>query len=371
MSFTDKKREEIKKYILRKIDLDDNEVISKTMDNFGISITSVKRYLQEAISLNMIMPEKECACGYKLVEQVFIERVVLTGEPVGEDRIFETFISKNLKKCNEEAFRVWQYVCEEMLNNAIEHSRGKNIEIEVHTNALFSRVIITDDGVGTFQTLLEYMEEHGWVNPDSGDALIELYKGKITSNPVCHSGEGIFFSAKMLDGFALWSDSRMYVSGNKTETKAIQSHLLAYASHINKVGTMVSMKLENETTRNVTEVFDMYTDMEGGFIKTYIPVKEACITGEPVARSQARRICNRLEEFKEVLLDFNNVEFVGQGFADEIFRVYATANPRVLLRPVNMMPTVVRMIHHVGRGKLPDNVKLPEAPIVLAPSETM
>lgn len=40
-----------------------------------------------------------------------------------------------------------------------------------------------------------------------------------------------------------------------------------------------------------------------------------------VARSQARRICNRLEEFKEVILDFQDVEYMGQGFADEVFKV--------------------------------------------------
>ena len=60
----------------------------------------------------------------------------------------------------------------------------------------------------------------------------------------------------------------------------------------------------------------MYTDIENGFIKTHIPVKEACISGEPGARSQARRICNRMDEFKEVILDFEKIEFIGQGFAD-------------------------------------------------------
>lgn len=33
----------------------------------------------------------------------------------------------------------------------------------------------------------------------------------------------------------------------------------------------------------------MYTSIEEGFMRTRIPVKEACLTGEPVARSQARR----------------------------------------------------------------------------------
>ena len=68
----------------------------------------------------------------------------------------------------------------------------------------------------------------------------------------------------------------------------------------------------------------MYTDIDEGFIRTRILVKEACLSEEPVARSQAQRICNRLDEFKEVILDFNRVEVMGQGFADEIFpRMYA------------------------------------------------
>ena len=119
------------------------------------------------------------------------------------------------------------------------------------------------------------------------------------------------------------------------------------------------MTLENETSRKLSEVFDMYTDIDEGFIRTSIAVKEACLSGEPVARSQARRICNRLDEFKEVILDFSRVEVMGQGFADEIFRVFALEHPQVTLRPVNMIPEVERMIRHVSRGQIPGNVCLP------------
>lgn len=358
MSFTDKKREEIKKYILRKIALDDKEVISKTMDNFDVSITSVKRYLQECIQQEIIKTTKECECGYCLVEQIHRSHIVLKEEVWSEDYIFNNHIAKHLSNCNAEAFRIWQYTCEEMLNNALEHSQGLNIYIEVCTNALFSKVIVVDDGVGTFHTLVEYMKKSNWTKPQIEDALVELYKGKITSNAECHSGEGIFFSSKMVDDYILWSDNRIYVCGSGREVSSIQSHILSYAARIGNIGTMVCMCLENETQRKITEVFDMYTNMEEGFIKTRIPVKEACISGEPVARSQARRICNRLEEFKEVILDFAKVEFIGQGFADEIFRVYALAHPNVILHPVNTLPTVERMIRHVGRGNLPENVRI-------------
>lgn len=359
MSFSDVKRKEIKKYILRKIAIDDIDFIEKVMDSFCISITSVKRYLQELVSSKAITMSNQYACGYNLVEQVNVEEIELAGKCREEDYIFRICIEPYLTCCNDNAYRIWQYTCVEMINNAIEHSKGEKLSIEVRSNVLFCSVVIADNGEGTFATLLDYMKQQGWKEPGIEDAVIELYKGKITSKEENHSGEGIFFSSKMLDDFCLWSDSHIYKAGYGRTSQMVQSHLLSYAARIGQVGTMVCMNLENETERNIVEVFDMYTNMEEGFIKTRIPVKEACISGEPMARSQARRICNRLEEFKEVILDFSDVGFMGQGFADELFRVYASAHPQVKLCPINMLPEVLRMVYHVGRGQLPENVCLP------------
>jgi len=49
MSFQEEKRESIKKYMLEKIRQDDEQFIQKTMENFQISITTVKRYLRECL----------------------------------------------------------------------------------------------------------------------------------------------------------------------------------------------------------------------------------------------------------------------------------------------------------------------------------
>ena len=103
----------------------------------------------------------------------------------------------------------------------------------------------------------------------------------------------------------LWSDSLILKWGCQDELEVLRSHLAAYAARIWKEHTMVMMTLENETEREAGQVFDTYADVDDGFIRTRIPVKEACITGEPVARSQARRICHRLETFCEVILDFS------------------------------------------------------------------
>ena len=87
----------------------------------------------------------------------------------------------------------------------------------------------------------------------------------------------------------------------------VQSHLLAYAAGIGKVGTCVMMILENEANKDLREVFDKYADVE-------------------------------------------------QGFADEIFRVYALSHPEICIRITNASSEVIRMVHHVARGNMSENI---------------
>ena len=356
MSFTETKREEIKKYILRKIARGDAELLEKTMDNFGISVTTVKRYLKEMLECGIIKYVPETGYPYQLIQSEHRTSISLTEYPQEEDVLFQQYISPYLADCNKNSRVIWQYCAAEILNNAIEHSHGTRIDIVMKCNALCRTVVISDDGDGVFSTLMKYMATNGWEHPRLEDALVELCKGKITCDSRNHSGEGIFFSSKMMDSFVLWSDSLILKWGCQDEIEVVQSHLAAYASKIWKEKTMVMMTLENETEREAGKVFDAYADREEGFIRTEIPVTEACITGEPVARSQARRICHRLDSFREVILDFSGVSIMGQGFADELFRVYAEEHPAVLLHPINMIPQVARMIRHVRRGKSAENI---------------
>jgi hypothetical protein len=51
-----------------------------------------------------------------------------------------------------------------------------------------------------------------------------------------------------------------------------------------------------------------------------------------------------------VVIDFNGVEGVGQGFADEVFRVWARAHPQIELAPVGMSPAVAFMVERARRA---------------------
>jgi hypothetical protein len=51
-----------------------------------------------------------------------------------------------------------------------------------------------------------------------------------------------------------------------------------------------------------------------------------------------------LERFREAVIDFNGIDEVGQGFLDELFRVWAREHPDTRLVPINMSPVVERLV---------------------------
>lgn len=73
-----------------------------------------------------------------------------------------------------------------------------------------------------------------------------------------------------------------------------------------------------------------------------------------VSRSEAKRLARGLERFRVVTLDFQGVEAVGQGFVDELFRVWARKHPGTELEPVHMGEAVEFMVRRgLSRTDLP------------------
>lgn len=348
MSFTEAKREAIKKYMLNKIREDDKEFVSKVSDNFEISVTSVKRYIADCLKQEIICKNGDKFCGYSLVKYTKGWKLENDGS-LEEDDFYFNEIEPILKEVSQNAKDIWYYAFTEMMNNAIEHSDGDQISCRIDQDYLYTEISIKDNGVGIFKNISAYIKEKQGVSLSASQAMTELYKGKLTTRPDSHSGEGIFFTSKFLASMAICSDSTVYTYRCSERDSFISSHLMAYYTRLNKIGTMVVMKLENETMRTTKEVFDMFAPIDEGFVKTMIPMKEMCPQGDPVARSQARRILRRLEEFKEVIFDFTDIEFMGQGFADEVFRVFQNRNPEIVLTVINANETVLGMIRHVKR----------------------
>ncbi len=346
MSFDEAKRERIKSYLLEKIDSEDKNVLSKVADAFGVSKTSIKRYLDSLVSQGIITTDSNSESGYRMKsDETCLSFSFSKGETL-EDRIYADNISQLLIDLPDNVRRMWYYCITEMLNNSIDHSGGDMIKAIVKRNYLYTSVAILDNGIGAIRNICDNLKE---TTPDAtyDDAYLELIKGRYTTDSSAHSGEGVFFTSRICDEFTLVSNSCVYYK-NVVDQAFARNRLIAYATELNGMGTYIMMKITNTSSKTPKEVFDLYSTIDDGIVKTEIPLAQLCEHGDPVARSHAKRICNRLDSFKEVVIDCAGIEFMGQGFADEMFRVYLNNHPEVRFSVVNASPDVLNMIGHVG-----------------------
>jgi hypothetical protein len=251
-----------------------------------------------------------------------------------EDNVWRENLAPLLEDLPENVRDMWHYGVTEMVNNAIDHSEGATLKLRLTRTALDVEVRITDDGEGIFHRLQRLL---GFYDPR--EAILELAKGKLTTDPDNHTGEGIFFTSRAFDSFTIMSRT-LYFS-HKAER---DDWLIDHDSEI--PGTAVFLKLDNDCQRSMKSVYDQFAEPdELSFNKTIVPVRLVRHEGEKlVSRSQAKRLVSRFEKFKTVILDFSGVEEIGQAFADEIFRVFATSHPEVTLTSIHKTPEVQQMI---------------------------
>jgi len=248
-----------------------------------------------------------------------------------EDRVWDHLVRRaNLtKKLSSAAFKIVQYAFTEMLNNAIDHSHAGRVRIELrfdHGDLLFR---VLDLGVGAFESVRRKFKLK-----DHFEAAEHLLKGKQTTAPDRHSGQGIFFTSRIADHFTLTSAAiRLDVNNVLKDIGLIDVKSVR--------GTEVAFFLKQRSRKDLKSLFDDYTNRDLVFDKTVIRIKLS--RTEPdgyVSRSEARRLLLGLEKFKRIVIDFNKVRGIGQGFADEIFRVFRRQHPSIHLEPVSMAPSV-------------------------------
>ncbi len=233
-----------------------------------------------------------------------------------------------------EAGRSLAYAASEMINNAVDHSRGHAVVVTVAFERGGATVTtVQDDGVGVFRRICE---DFGYTTPQ--DAIVQLEKGKLTSDPMRHSGEGLFFSSKAVTRFRIESQEVAWVVDNEVGDSAIAPSDL-------RRGTRVRLEMVPGRVPTLEDLFAAYTDPETlRFTRTRATIKLGAVGSVLVSRSEAKRLLARLTEFRVVVLDFTGVEVVGQGFCDEVFRVFARAHPEVALEPIGMSATIAFMV---------------------------
>lgn len=337
MSLNEDKRKMIKSYIIESVTTVPEKVAQNTAGKFNISRQTVNRYINELIDQDEIKPIGHGrGRKYELVKKEDkIEIIDLKN--ADETRIWLNQIKPKLPAVSKQVEEICGYGVTEMINNCIDHSESETCEITIIYDSFKLTLTINDFGIGIFNKI----QNHFHLD-DPRQSILELAKGKLTSDPDNHSGEGIFFTSRMFDKFYIFSGNLCFF-GNKNKDCIVECPASVE-------GTIVCMEIDRKSKKKMEDVFEEYEtgDGEFGFSKTLIPVTLLQYEGELlISRSQAKRLIVRFEKFKEVILDFEGIKKIGQGFADEVFRVFQRRHQETKLIPINTNKVVDKMIKHV------------------------
>jgi anti-sigma regulatory factor (Ser/Thr protein kinase)/biotin operon repressor len=290
-------------------------------------------------SLTGTAGDAEPVSGRPGLLQTFKRRYLIDG--LEEHVVFEQIaLFQNLRKqLNKNAYAIIEYAFTEILNNAVEHSGSGMVDIGLAIDAKNLRCTIRDYGIGVFESI-----RHKFKLPDEPAAVGELIKGKTTTMPERHTGEGLFFTSRSVDTVTLRSHRIGLTFDN------LQKDVFLNENRFTK-GTLAGFEISTQSKRRLEAIFREYAPEEFNykFERTRVHVK--LFAQEYVSRSEAKRLLFGLDKFSGIVLDFKGVRSIGQGFADEIFRVFAKSHPHITLKPENLSPALRPMISHVVDNK--------------------
>ena len=342
-----KRGEDIRRFILENVKEHPADIATFTAERFSVSRQAVNKHLKKLINEEVLVTEgttRDRRYRLNLFEREF--DYALDGN-LAEDVIWRKDVSPLFEELPENVRHILQYGFTEMFNNAIEHSSGTAVKVYIEKTAMTSLIHLIDNGEGIFKKI-----QREFNLEDERHALLELAKGKLTTDPAHHTGEGIFFSSRMFDRYEIVSGNTIFAhSGNYGDWLFENPRMPIDIG----IGTSVLMEINNNASITAKEVFDSFAsgDEDYGFTKTIVPVRLAQYEREKlISRSQAKRVLARVENFKTVVFDFRGVDMIGQAFADEIFRVFSQEHPDLAIFHVNANTEIERMIRRAIGQKI-------------------
>lgn len=335
----------IRNFMLRHVGEHPNDIARISSRRFKISRVAIGRYLRELVELGLLTAKGNTKDReYKLANILNVGFQIAITSNTNESDVWLQRVAPVLKGLPENVLTICNWGFTEMLNNVIDHSNSEMAYVEISMTALAVSIIVGDTGVGIFNKI---QQKFGYNDPRQ--ALLELSKGKLTTDEKNHTGYGIFFTSRAFNKFVLGSGHVYFLRHNDGDEWLLELEEKKESTS----GTYVRMEIALDAKHTMGQIFDRFsTDLDGGFTKTHVPLVLAKYEGEQlVSRSQAKRVLIRVDQFREVFLDFKDIKVIGQGFADEIFRVFANQRPDIDIRYVNAIPEVEKMIKLVKIAK--------------------
>ncbi len=333
---------EIREYILDSVEEHPQDIARVTFEKFQVSRSAVSKHLRSLVDGGFLEASGSTSARRYSLRKILDESWRFKVDEIEEDRVWRENAAPHLKDLSENIYDICYYGFTEMLNNVIDHSESEKVLVHLSRTATNIMIDVIDAGVGIFKKIQAEFGLH-----DPRHALLELSKGKLTTDEERHTGEGIFYTSRMFDKFSIVSGTLCFIRENDEDDWLIET-----SEGESLQGTIIRLEIKSKTRRTSLEIFEKFAAGEEGldFSRTHVPLQLLLYEGEElISRSQAKRLLMRLDGFREVLLDFKGIRRIGQAFADEIFRVYKNAHPRVEIIDVGATEHVKQMIARARR----------------------
>jgi len=324
-------------FLVQNVTTHPRDLVPFTAKHFSVTPVTVHRHLNKVLAEGKITKTGQKKGVIYSLPDALNKGLFFKIEPgLDESEVWKQSLAEAFSGLPENVIEICRYGFTEIFNNAIEHSAGRLIGITTQWTSRKVEIGILDTGIGIFKKLKDAFNL-----ADERESILQLSKGKLTTDPAHHSGEGIFFTSRAFDEFALTANGLVYFKKAIDEDWFIETR-----DHLQDEGTHVSLTIDTHSERRLADVFKKFTNPETlQFDRTHILIALSKFGEEQyISRSQAKRVLLGTDKFKPVVLNFQGVKTVGQGFVDEVFRVFQNEHPDITFEYVNANEDVRFMI---------------------------
>ena len=336
---------EVQRFIVEAVAENAPDVARRAVERFGLTRQAVNQQIRRLTAQDVLRAKGHTRSRtYGLVTLRRWKQAYTIGPELSEDAVWREGVAPIVGDLPENVRNICSYGVTEMVRNAQDHAASTQVTVSVTGTAAAVVITVADEGVGVFRKIRDSA-----LLADERHALLELHKGRLTTDPAGHTGDGVFFTSRMFDEFVLRSGHLVLTHRRRSEDWAVEEQPSI-------AGTRVQMKIRPWARQTDRAIFARHAMERGdfGFQRTHVMVALAQAEDDRlISRSQAQRVMSRLDGFAEVVLDFKGVSFVGPAFADEMFRVFRAAHPNVTLIPMHAAEDVERMIRRTENAPAP------------------
>ena len=333
----------IREFILNNLTAHQKDIVKTVIRKFGLSRQAVLRHMYVLIQGGKVTAHGKTKDRYYKLNPIVQKTVTITITPkLEEDTIGRKHLFPYLSGFSSNIREICEYGFMEIVNNVLSHSEGDQCTLKLKITDRNVHLYVHDNGVGIFRKIKEHFDLENLHH-----AILELSKGRLTTSPKAHIGDGIFTIIHLFDTVQINSGGLCWKYNISKGHQVVKSGST-------KEGTSVLMNVSTSSHNTLQNVFNKYsTEIKTSlFDRTEVPVILGKFDSENfMSRSQARRLSRHLEKFHEVCIDFNGINLIGDSFADEIFRVFQNQHPDLKIDCINTNVQIENLVSGVKNNE--------------------